>query len=572
LGRDTGAQDADATKAELFDAVSHPVRIKILEALNEKPMGFAELGRVVGIESGGHLSFHLTKLGHLIRTNSQGDYVLTGDGRDALWTVHSPGERSPALEATPSQAHRIAVLPLSNLGPDPKDEYFADGMTEEIISAVSGISNLDVISRTSVMGYKGTTKKVEEIGRDLKVGSVLEGSFRKVGKRIRVTVQLIEVPRDRHLWGQNYDRSLGGIFSVQSDVAKQVADALRVEILSLEMKRIEKKPSESVEAHTLYLKGIYHLMSRPTSQVDLVGKAIEYFKLACEQDPRFALAYAKLAECELLLGDETMPSREAVPKAKEHTARALSLDDELAEAHLVHAMIANQYDWDWIEAEKSFRKSLSLNPSLADAHTMFSWFLAMMGRSKEAISEAKRACELDPMSSFTHQLGGFSNWIAGDYRGARVMEMRSLELSPSNAYAHMNLGMISATEGKFEDAVKEADEALKLADDTSLRSSQALAYAQAGLKEKARKILDGVKSNKYSGYPSPALNGTAYYLLGEKDEGWKWMQDAYEARDSHLVMFNRNPTMWAAREDPRFLGLLKRLGLDSAAGKLEHLR
>ena len=565
MGRDSGAQDTDATKAGLFDAVSHPVRIKILKALNEKPMGFAELGRAVGIESGGHLSFHLTKLGHLVRTDSRGDYVLTGDGRDALWTVHSPDERSLALEATPSQAHRIAVLPLSNLGPEPKDEYFADGMTEEIISAVSGISNLDVISRTSVMGYKGTTKKVEEIGRELKVGSVLEGSFRKVGKRIRVTVQLIEVPRDRHLWGQNYDRSLGGIFSVQSDVARQVADALRVKILGPEMKRIRKKPTENAEAYTLYLRGIHHFRSKPTSQVGLVGKATGYFKLACEQDPRFALAYAKLAECELLLAGETMPSKEAVPIAKEHAAQALLLDDKLAEAHLVHAMIANQYDWDWADAEKGFREAISLKPSLADAHTWFSWFMAMMGRSAEAISEATRACELDPMSSFTYQLAGFSDWIAGDYVTARALEKRSLELSPSNAYAYMNLAGISASEGKYDEAVKEADEALELANDTSLATGKAQVYATAGLKEKAREILDGVLSKKYSGYPSPSLIGTVFYLLGERDEGWKWMQDAYEARETALVMYSRNPTMRAAREDPRYLGLLKRLGLDLTA-------
>jgi TolB-like protein/KaiC/GvpD/RAD55 family RecA-like ATPase/Flp pilus assembly protein TadD len=455
--------------------------------------------------------------------------------------------------------HRIAVLPFVNMSPDPDDEYFADGMTEEIISTVSGISGLRVISRTSVMRYKKTEKAMKEIGRELEVGSILEGSFRKAGNRIRVTTQLIDVVTDSHLWAQNYDRNLDDIFEVQSDIAKQVADALRIRILFPQKERIEKKPTESVEAHTLYLKGVYQLNKWTTSGWD---RAIEYFKLACEQDPAFALAYARVAECYVLTADVGMPSSEAIPKAKEYVSRALSLDDSLAEAHYAQALVANQSDWDWAKAEKSFKMALSLNPSLADAHNYYAWFLGMIGRSKEAASEAAKACELDPMSPATLALSGWNNIEAADYGRARVQAMRAVEIAPDLAGGHFDLALLNAAEGKFEEAVREADEAAALAGDVFEHEWQAQVYAMAGLKEKAREILDDVLSRKYPGYPCPSQIGTIYYLLGEKDRGWEWMQKAYKARDTGLVMLNRNPARKSAREDLRYLDLLKKLGLN----------
>jgi TolB-like protein/Tfp pilus assembly protein PilF len=399
------------------------------------------------------------------------------------------------------------------MSPDPADEYFADGMTEEVISTVSGISGLSVISRTSVMCYKGAGKKVKEIGRELEVGSILEGSFRKAGDKIRVTTQLIDVAGDTHLWAKNYDRKLNDIFEVQSDIAEQVADALRVRILFSEKERIEKKPTESVEAHTLYLKGVYQRNKWTASGWD---RAIEYFKLACEQDPAFALAYARVAECYVLTADVGMPSGEAIPKAKEYVSRALSLDDSLAEAHYAQAQVANQSDWDWAKAEESFKKALSLNPSLADAHNGYAWFLGMMGRFKEAASEAAKACELDPMSPATLAFCGWNNIEVGEYSRARAQAVRTVELAPDFAGAHFNLALLNAAEGKFEEAVREIDEDVRLSDYTWERECQAQVYAMAGLKEKAKEMLGSVLSRKYPGFPSPAEIGTIYYLLGER--------------------------------------------------------
>jgi serine/threonine-protein kinase len=224
-------------------------------------------------------------------------------------------------------------------------------------------------------------------------------------------------------------------------------------------------------------------------------------------------------------------------------------------------MIASQYDWDWAKAEESFKKALSLNPSLADAHNYYAWFLAEMGRSKEAVSEAAMACELDPMSPLTLGLSGIRSLFAREYDGARALTLRALELAPDCGVAHVGLAMLNVVEGKFEEAVREADEAARLANYSWQREWQAQVYAMVGLNEKAREILDGLLSKKFPGCLSPAFIGAIYYLLGEKEKGWEWMQKAYEARDTVLVMHNANPAMKAAREDPRYLNLLKRLGL-----------
>ena len=258
-------------------------------------------------------------------------------------------------EQTVLDTHRIAVLPFANMSPDPNDEYFADGMTEEIISTVAGISGLDVISRTSIMRYKKAEKAVEEIGRELKVGSVLEGSFRKAGNRIRVTTQLIDVAMDKHLWAQNYDRNLDDIFAVQSDVAKQVAEALRVRILSPEKERIEKKPTESTTAYSLYLRGRYHWNKRDPQGIK---KAIECFELSVCEDPSFALGYVGQADCAALLSSWNTDREENLTKAKALLERALQLDPMLAEAHATLGLV-HKLEYDLRGPRMSSKKRLS---------------------------------------------------------------------------------------------------------------------------------------------------------------------------------------------------------------------
>jgi TolB-like protein len=450
------------------------------------------------------------------------------------------------------------VLPLQNISPDPKDEYFADGLTEELITTISKIHELSVISSTSAMQYKNRSKPVVEIGRELNAGTILEGSVRKAGSRVRITVQMIDATHDKHLWAESYDRELQDVFAIQSDIASRVADALKVELLAGERKVMGKALTDSVEAHNLYLKGVYHMNRGSPSDIK---KAIEYFELACEQDSGFALAYVKVAYCYVVSAGESISSLEAFPKAKEFLARALSLDARLAEAYNVQALIAFQYDWDWAATETSFKEAISLNPSLAEGHVFYAWFLAAMGHFDEAISEATRALELDPVSPFTGDICGHINRIAGKNDRARELYMRVLALHPNFARAHLGLALLNAMESKTEEAIKEADKMISISDEALFREFQAQVYALVGLKEKAREILNGLLSKKFKGYASPMHIGLVYYMLGEKDSGFRWMQNAYEARDTSLPMMNKWPTEDAAREDPRFVELLNRMKL-----------
>jgi TolB-like protein len=347
--------------------------------------------------------------------------------------------KGKAQESNNGQAildkHRIAVLPFVNMSPDPNDEYFADGMTEEVISTVSGISGLSVISRTSAMCYKGTTKKVEDIGRELNAGSALEGSFRKAGNRIRVTTQLIDVATDRHLWAQNYDRNLDDIFEVQSDIAKQVADALMVRILFPEKGRIEKKLTESTEAYTLYLKGLY-LWGKRTGErpLDAVKEAVQCFERAVKEDPGFALGYVWLAMCSVKLTEFGVEISANLEKAKRMSARALELDSGLAEAHSSNGY-ALMYSYDMKGAEDEFKKAIQLKPSDAHAHLCYHFVLLFRHRWDEALEHIEAAVGLDPLSPQLCGVYGSDYYYRGDYRRALELGKRAVELGGSNVQA-----------------------------------------------------------------------------------------------------------------------------------------
>jgi TolB-like protein/class 3 adenylate cyclase/Flp pilus assembly protein TadD len=312
-----------------------------------------------------------------------------------VYKVVMPWEKSGATESLTYPTNRIAILPFASFSLDPNDAFFADGVTDEIISAVAGISGLNVISRTSVVGYKGTAKKVEEIGKELKVGSILEGTFKKAGNRIRVTTQLIDAAQDKHLWAQNYDRNLDDVFEVQSDVAKQVAEALRVRILSPELERIEKKPTESTAAYTLYLRGRSIWNRRGLEDMK---KAMEYFELAVKEDPGFALGYVGQADCAVLLASNSgIDRKENLAKAKAMAGKVLRLDPALAEAHATLGFACiNEYDFRG--AEEEFKKAIEQKPSYATAHQWYSMLLRLELRSDEALKEIEKAAELDPLS------------------------------------------------------------------------------------------------------------------------------------------------------------------------------
>src|SRR3989441_69279 len=306
-----------------------------------------------------------------------------------------PWDDTKTIQSTEPDRRRIAVLPFANMSPDPGDSYFADGITEEIISTLSGVSGLNVISRTSVMGYKGTTKRVKEIGGELEAGSVLEGSFRKAGNKIRVTAQLVDVRDDRHVWAHSYDRNLDDVFGVQTDIAKQVSDALRVKILAPEIDRIERKPTESTKAYTLYLKGRYHWNKRG---IDDIRKAAEYFEQAIKEDDRFALGYVGLADSNEILSSNWGLEMEARhEKARAMVNKALEIDQNLSEAHATRGLVLMP-DFNLQEAEEEFKKATEIKPSYASAHQWYFHLLLAQLRWDEALKHIERALELDPVS------------------------------------------------------------------------------------------------------------------------------------------------------------------------------
>ena len=470
-------------------------------------------------------------------------------------------ERETKAEMAPKlDRHRVAILPFANISPDPADEYFADGLTEELIGTMSKIRELRVISHTSVMQYKGRSKPVPEIGRELNAGTILEGSVRKAGNRIRVSIQMIEANEDEHLWAENYDREIQDIFLVQSDIASRVADALKMELLADERKGIEKVPTDNVNAHNLYLKGGYYFDKGSPSDME---KGIEYYELACEQDPGFALAYARAAIGYVGIAGESMSPSEAFPKAKQLLAKALSLDDELADAHFVQSAISFQYDWDWAATEKSAKRAISLNSSLASGHNVYSWLLSMLGRFDEAITEANLAYELDPASPFTGYICAIVNWMAGKDDMAREYCRQLLKIHPDFARAHQVLALLNATESKAEEAIRESEEMIRISGESLFRESQAQVYAFAGQIEKAREILNGLLSGKFRGYVSPMHVGLIYYSLGDMENGYLWIEKAYEARDPGLPYTCKWPVSNVAMKDPRFVELLHRINIPS---------
>ncbi|HXX87249.1 MAG TPA: hypothetical protein VEH86_02245 [Candidatus Acidoferrum sp.] len=471
--------------------------------------------------------------------------------------------QEPTTRKVVLDKHRIAILPFVNMSPDPNDEYFADGMTEEIISTVSGISGLDVISRTSVMRYKKTEKSVKEIGGNLEVGSVLEGSFRKAGNRIRVTTQLIDVAADKHLWAQNYDRNLDDIFAVQSDVAKQVAEALRVRILSSEKERVEKKPTENTTAYSLYLRGRYHWNKRDVHELK---KAMEYFELAVHEDPGFALGYVGQADCAVLLRiNWYIDPEENLAKAKAMLERALQLDPALAEAHATLGLVC--YDeYELRRAEEEFRKAIELKPSYATAHHWYSLLLRYELRWDEDLREAEKAAELDPLSPVIIANLGFHYSSRKDFSKAAEKYRIAVELGSEGT--HESLFFAYGRMKKYDQMEKEAEAAARYHKDIFPQFRTFFDVYGAYFKddkETVRRLLPELEAHPKETGAGATDIAKSYFFLGDVDKGFEWLERAYSKRESDLLGIQLSEALDGVRTDTRYLDLLKRLGLDQNA-------
>jgi TolB-like protein/Tfp pilus assembly protein PilF len=452
------------------------------------------------------------------------------------------------------EGHRLAVLPLVNVSPDPKDEYFTDGMTDELISTLSRIPSLRVIARTSVIRYKGSPKSVAEVGHELKVRTVLEGSVRKSGSRIRMTVQLVDAETEERIWSDEYDRELEDVFAIQRDIAQRIAKALKVRIA----KDVRQRGTPRLDAYALYLKGRLALASRSESSL---RQAVDHFERAIALDSAYALAYTGLSDAnavQALL--EFLPPHDAFPRAKAAAERALEIDPSLAEAHTSLGVVRFQYEWDWSGAERAFRRAIELNPNYAPAHQFYADYLKAMGRFDEAVGEMHRAQELDPLSiSITTGLGHVL-YLSREYDRAIDQYRTAVALDPSFVQAHLWFGRPYLQKGMFDEAIAELDQAVKLSGGSTMSIAMlGHASASAGRTERAVELLETLKERSTKQYVPSYWIGLLYVGLGDKDHAIEWLERAFRERSSWLAWIGVEPRFDSLRSDPRFIALVGRM-------------
>jgi len=456
----------------------------------------------------------------------------------------------------------IAVLPFTDLSLQEEQEYFCDGITEEIIGRLSKLRELKVISRTSVWYYKDTYKDIKEIGRELNVETILEGSVLKEKDNIRVSAQLISSEDRYHLWSEMYDRKLESVFAIQDEISKDIAKALRIELGSREKDLLLKRYTEDFEAYNLYLKGRYFWNKRTEQGYQ---KSLEYFQKAIEKDPIYALAYTGIADYYNLLGYyDYIPPKEAFLKARAAANKALEIDDTLAEAHNSLAMVKENYDWDWEGAEREYKRAIELNPSYATAHQWYAGYLRAMGRHEESIAENKKAQELDPLSpSIGTALG--TNFISARQYDQAIEELQKVfEMDPDYMVAHFFMGLAYTGKGMYKEAIAEAQKALDLSggEDTLIKAFLGVLYSLSGKRDEAKNVLDELYELSKQKYVSSWAIALIYAALGQKDQAFEWLEKAYEERDHWLPSIKVLPLLDSLRSDPRFKALLKKMDLE----------
>ena len=459
----------------------------------------------------------------------------------------------------PSDGHRIAILPFSNLSPDPNDRYFADGMTEELIATLSKIPNLSVISRASAMRYRDTSLPSRKVASELGVGAILEGSVRKSGNRVRIAAELIDVGADKYVWAQSFDRDLTDIFAVQGEIAQQVADGLQVQLLSSERARLGERQTGSVEAYNLYLKGRYFWNERTE---DSVRKAIGYFEGALKADPHFVRAYTGLADSYLVLANyEWMPPAEAGRRAKEYAMKALELDDVMAEAHASLGLIYANHEWDFEKSEVELQRAIELNPSYASAYHWHAAVYMYMGKGKEMLEMISKALQLDPYSLVIRQALGVGLLHEGRLDEAMKELGKVAEESPRLPSVHFWLMMTRLARSEYQEAIEEGKKEVEAdAHDEGARLDLAFAYSEAGNREEGARIVNEVLARK-DVYYSPCSVGIALLSLGREREGAEWIERACSERDGSLLYFRSFPTYEKLRTYPGWTELERRMGI-----------
>lgn len=451
--------------------------------------------------------------------------------------------------------HSLAVLPLKNLSGDPSQEYFADGMTEELTNKLAQISALRVISRTSVAQYKNSQKTLPELAKELHVDAVVEGSVMRSNERVRITAELIQASTDHQLWADGYERDAQDVLALQDQVAQAIADEVKVTLTPQEHARLSNSGPVNPAAHEAYLKGNYLELGTVAQQ----RKAKEYFEQAIQIAPDYAPAYAGLADY-YWSTTEVNPSV-AMPKAKENVLKALALDPSLARAHTALADINFYADWNWAGAEQEIRRSLELNPNDAESHRVYSYLLCALGRNDEALNEIKRAQELDPLSMATQVTAGWVFYFARDYDQAVDQCKKALELDQNSVGGEDCLGLSYLAKGMHDQAIAATRRASELSgNDPTRLVGLGRAYALAGKKSEALNILGELKQQASGTYVPPYIVATLYAALGQRDEAFRWLDKAYSEHDRYMAWLKADCAFDSLRGDTRFAQLLKRVG------------
>jgi TolB-like protein/DNA-binding winged helix-turn-helix (wHTH) protein/Tfp pilus assembly protein PilF len=456
--------------------------------------------------------------------------------------------------------HSLAVLPLENLSGDASQDYFVDGMTDELITHLGQINTLRVISRTSAMTYKNVHKPLAEIARELNVDAVVEGSVLRSGERVRINTQLIRVPADEDMWAQSYEGDLRDTLALQSKVAQDIAEQIRVTLNRRERAALEKSQAVNPVAYEAYLKGRYFLNKRTG---DGLSKAIEYFNSAIESDPTYAEAYSGLADAYALSGDwkyGVLSPKDAFPKARAAATKALALDGSLGEAHASLAFALDLYGWDWEAAEAEYKQAIKLKPGYATAHQWYSWHLIMMGRNSEAMSEIRKAESLDPVSLIISADIADALCVAHLYDEAVQQSKKTLELDPNFAVGHYELGQALVQKHMYDEAIAEFQRAIELSGHSgAFDSSLGHVFAVSGRKEEALNMVKVLKARDDQNPSAGADIAMIYVGLGDQDQAMIWLSRAYEDRFKASILLR--PAFDPLRSNVQFKDLRRRIGL-----------
>ena len=477
-----------------------------------------------------------------------------------LFGLNAGGVRDLMFHSfTSPRIESIAVLPFVNVSNDPKTEYLSDGITESLIDSLSQLPNFAVMSRNTVFRYKGQPTDPQKVGHDLHVQAILTGRLIQTGDELMISVNLEDVQNGRQIWGEQYNRRLSNLISVQREIATEIYGRLRPTLVSGESKLLSKRPTESAVAYQLYLQGLFYWNKGTAADFKT---ASDFFTQAVQQDPRYALAYAGLADTYSLMGDYGyLASSDAWPKAKTAAMQALDIDNTLAEAHTSLGLVKEHFEWDWPGAEQEFRRAIELNPNSANGHHWFGEYLTNMGQFEEGLRETRKAEEIDPLSRLINTTIGWQLYLAGQNDQAIEQLRKVLDIDPKFAPARRLLEGIYAQMGKYKEAVAEREKMLSLFGGSELAASVEEDFSKSGYRGVLQSWVEGLTEVSKHAHVSSYSIGEAYTRMGEKEKAIKWLQQAYDEHDTEMVSLGVEPVFNPMRGDVRFQEILRRMRL-----------